>query len=549
MGYGLVNNNHINSGALYGEYYGYYRNVSNENIKEMMLRSEFTDIGKMAILGHGQSEIDTSLLFSDKTARKMLTIDSQFAKGGYPKEKNEIAGCPSLFRQFGVEDPKIGDKAEITFRIDDGAYQTDTFVISGLMQEYDNGGVSDLYNGYVTKAYYESKVPEKDQMYNVLFNLDKSVGITPENAESYIKELGEKCGIDVKYAVDNSNYLRWALDPGVETILGCILISLVVVIFSVVVIYNIFHVGIVRKVQEYGKLKAIGATRKQMKQVIWKEGMTLASIAVPAGILAGFVIGVVVFRIMMKYGYVTDFGSELKNVPLFSAPLLILVAAVSIVTVWIALRKPMKIVALISPVEAMRYQESTRNGKSIRKGHKEIGILGMTTASLLQNRRRTISTMVSMGMSGILFFAIASFVANIDAKYDARRTVEYGQIEVSLEYEMDDKAYPENNLNEVLKNNPFDSKIMEQIKNIPGVTDVKTQNVLYGEYANKDGKLTGKKCHIAVFDREDFDTAINDPPVLGEFDYDSTSRQNGMIYGWSKFMEEEGFSLGQDIYM
>ena len=40
--------------------------------------------------------------------------------------------------------------------------------------------------------------------------------------------------------------------------------------FSVVVIYNIFQVGIVNKIQEYGKIKALGATKKQMKQLIFR---------------------------------------------------------------------------------------------------------------------------------------------------------------------------------------------------------------------------------------------------------------------------------------
>ena len=35
----------------------------------------------------------------------------------------------------------------------------------------------------------------------------------------------------------------------------------------------IFQVGIAQKVQEYGKIKALGATRKQMKQLIFREGI------------------------------------------------------------------------------------------------------------------------------------------------------------------------------------------------------------------------------------------------------------------------------------
>ena len=62
------------------------------------------------------------------------------------------------------------------------------------------------------------------------------------------------------------------LQPSYEMIVVCGTLILGIVLFSVVVIYNIFQVGIAQKVQEYGKIKALGATRKQMKQLIFREG-------------------------------------------------------------------------------------------------------------------------------------------------------------------------------------------------------------------------------------------------------------------------------------
>ena len=56
----------------------------------------------------------------------------------------------------------------------------------------------------------------------------------------------------------------------------CGVLILAIVLFSVVVIYNIFQVGIANKIQEYGKIKALGATKKQMKQLIFREGMFLS---------------------------------------------------------------------------------------------------------------------------------------------------------------------------------------------------------------------------------------------------------------------------------
>lgn len=67
-----------------------------------------------------------------------------------------------------------------------------------------------------------------------------------------------------------------------------VFIAAVVILFSIVVIYNIFYVGMIQKVQEYGKLRAIGMTKKQMKQMIFREGMILSGISIPVGLIVGY---------------------------------------------------------------------------------------------------------------------------------------------------------------------------------------------------------------------------------------------------------------------
>lgn len=85
-----------------------------------------------------------------------------------------------------------------------------------------------------------------------------------------IKDLAKECGINPERASENSYFAMWVLDPGMEMIAGCAMIALVVIFFAVMVIYNIFQVGLVQKIQEYGKIRALGATKKQMKS--WCSG-------------------------------------------------------------------------------------------------------------------------------------------------------------------------------------------------------------------------------------------------------------------------------------
>lgn len=56
-------------------------------------------------------------------------------------------------------------------------------------------------------------------------------------------------------------------------------------------------------------------------------------------------------------------GVQNQQVPLFSLPVILLCIFVSFLTVALALRKPMKIVSRISPIEATRYLENAETQK------------------------------------------------------------------------------------------------------------------------------------------------------------------------------------------
>lgn len=70
-------------------------------------------------------------------------------------------------------------------------------------------------------------------------------------------------------------------------------ISLIVALACTLVIYSLFYVSIARKTKEYGKLRTIGATGKQMKKIVFREGFHLSGIGIPIGILAGAIAGYV----------------------------------------------------------------------------------------------------------------------------------------------------------------------------------------------------------------------------------------------------------------
>lgn len=108
-----------------------------------------------------------------------------------------------------------------------------------------------------------------------------------------------------------------------------------------------------------------------MKQLIFREGILLAVPSIPLGLLFGFLIAKVSFNWLVEQGNLVSSGIKNHQVPLFSLTIMLICIFVSFLTVVLALRKPMKIVSRISPIEATRYLDGSKTqNRADEKGEK-----------------------------------------------------------------------------------------------------------------------------------------------------------------------------------
>ena len=59
------------------------------------------------------------------------------------------------------------------------------------------------------------------------------------------------------------------------------------------IIFNVFQISVASDIQFYGKLKTLGMTKKQIKKLIYGQGNRLSLIAIPAGLIVGYLLGIV----------------------------------------------------------------------------------------------------------------------------------------------------------------------------------------------------------------------------------------------------------------
>ncbi|MDO5294737.1 MAG: ABC transporter permease [bacterium] len=540
---GMIKMQKENAADTYGSYYGIFLSLTDKQLSEVQRRAELSKIGIMTSAGIIEGNEKGGFVSTDETVRELLPYNQEYLleEGNYPIDENDIAASSAFFKAQGYSNVQIGDIVSVEYRADmSEKYAPKEFKVSGILQNKDSYKTDASYIVFCSNEFYDNEFSKSDRRYNAYFSLDESIDVSMNNIEPILVSIAEKCGIEKNNLIVNDYYLIWTLDPSYEVIGVGAALALGIVLFSVVIIYNIFQVGIVQKIQEYGKIKALGAKRKQMRALIFMEGMILALIAIPIGLLLGYFVAKGSFHWLVAQSNTLAGGHERAAVQLFSLPMLLLSALISMITVVVALRKPMKIVANISAVEATRYHENS-SGKfqGVRKGRKELNVFLLALANVSGNKKRTLGTIMTMGLSCVLFVVIANCVGNIDTEYEARKGINHGQFELKLQYSMDDEAYPENNLDSILKKNPLNEQLLADIKKIKGVTDVITRDIVVAE-------RNGIKQAVTILNREDFEE-LRSESDLGNMDYDEAVKSGSIFCGWSMWMESDGYAIDQPV--
>lgn len=465
---------------------------------------------------------------------------------------DEICGPPAFFERMGVE-PVIGNKIEISFRPHgEGLAETREFTICGLVTQVDMSGmdISDsriAYSASISDALATEYLEPGERAYAAYIRVLGEDELGYDEIQEKINKVAEDICYDTEKVSLNKPYLYTMTDPGTEMMQIAGGIALLVIFFAGLVIYSIYYVSVITDIQEIGRLKALGASDRQVKKVLLAEGMRLAVFAIPFGLLFGYLIPYLAMPAVIKLISGQSFRElGIGKVHMFSLPILLLVVVAVLVVIYLSLRKPMKMAAKISPIEALRYQESSGKGK-FRKGSKSVSLFRLSAANLLRNKKRTIVTIVTMGLSCALFMSLAGVLSSARAEDMARMIIRMGDFQLGLDYERNDKEYPERNLDSLQQRNFFNEEFLQEIRSLDGVKEI-----AFGEAVLIDSDYPSAlfedshRITLTWFDREG---AEEYRKILkqGEIDYAAMTAENGALFTSDYFMDEYELAIGDEI--
>lgn len=502
MGKDMIEGQYAVTNKMYPSWHALVRGVNEETVKKLSVSHEVmvyglrSDVGTMPV-----KDAQISMMFLDDHG--MALNNMELLEGNMPQQENEIVVSQGILKCLGQK-AEIGDTINVPYQVMHGGILDYTkekdFVVTGFLEDATEDQT--IFNALVSEAFLKSEVPGEEIVYRFLFQVLTEEDETTTQIQERILKMTGRLGIAETDVRVNTEYLGANyVDPVmVPVIVG---IMCIIVLAGVITIYSIYYVGLSDRVREFGKIKAMGASKKQLKGMVLWEGMSVAMIAMPIGLILGTILTkIILLSIVNVSANDNAYTGVLKevissgDVQLYHVSLYVLAVVVTLLTVGLALHKPMRVVSKISEIEAIRFQgtegQTGKGQKKYRKSHKEISVLGLAKIYLLGKKKNSFITILAMSITGIFVIVVATVLSCADPKKSADASLT-GQYEISAITQSGNREHPEWEWSYVIKDNPLTEELKQQILEIDGVTSVVTFTEAFVTSDTFEGETWGIK--------------------------------------------------------
>lgn len=441
-----------------GHYYASCKEVGNfESIQILKGEPSVDKFGTSILMGYGEvgsENYKIELNGYDKTDTELL--DFKLEDGRYPEKDSEIALEKWVLNKF-KEELKIGDNVNLNYifnyiDVKDGKDAPAVkrgekeFILTGILENRLDSMKDKKAKAYLTIESVKNTLSQDEYRYVHHFTLKPSADITKT-----LTSMGQIQGISID---QNYTYIS-TLKSAKRANMIFAFLQLIIIISAISVIYNIYSISVVERVKEFGLLRAMGAETKQIKKLIFGEGIILGFIFVPLGILLGIMS---TSEINKLFNFSANFKGN-AEIPLSGIVISFIVCFTAIFT---SIYFPSKKASKVSPMEAINNTSVQGEKLENSKRKKKIQVFakfttGMAYTNLTRNKKRFLATVISLSISIVLFITVTSFCVWIDPVKNVEADINSDYVLTTSDSE---------------KDTGYDRNVVREIVNIQGITSV-----------------------------------------------------------------------------
>ena len=403
--------------------------------------------------------------YADQTQLEIRMLTPR--TGSAPQKANEVLVSANILKDLNIEE-KIGAEIPVELKVRQsgqvyhfdmvvsGIYDTpneksESVIVSKAFLEENSEMMSDIAQGRVGCGIYTADVVMRDNymVKDRISELVRNIGGNPDD-------------------VNAANAVRVAPNPIVSSESG-LMMWLVAGVFGILfmfcgylLIYNVFEIAVTNDIRQYGLLRTVGTTSRQIRRLVNRQALFL--IGTPFGLLFGTLLGRSILPIALQI-FAVDFSGG--NIEVGTLPYLGIIAGAILfsgLTVYISTRKSVKKASRVSPIEAIRYVEQDTVSIKRKKTISGAVIPRMAKANLQRNKRRTVFIVISLTLSIVLLNSVFIFSGSFDE--DA-----YIENQTRSDFIVYSPGIQAAFGNDFGHNSTVPEKATEEIKEQPGVTN------------------------------------------------------------------------------
>ena len=439
---------------------------------------ELARVGEYYLLGqeHSEQGYNASYVYCDSDMIYIARGQMELVKGELPVQANEVAVSEYFLSAYG-SNAKIGE----TVRLDTESFHGDytvTGILSNVGEKEANACAIAVSKTSLTR--WAGFDPAGYRAYAHFLNAEQ---LSQEVMTAYCREIAARYGLP--HVGMNSSYFAYASKSIDFAATGGV--AALALIGGYVVIQSIFRISVQDKIQSYGQLRTIGATSKQIRRIVKRESRRLGGVGISLGVLLGVAGGLLLFP---KGFHGLYYGAAV-----------LLTVLICWFMVTISVRRPVKIAAGISPLEAVRFSAGQERIRG-RKKRVRLNPVSMGLANFRRDRKKAVSIAASLSLGGILLLIVSSVVLTRSPEQAARLFFPDGDYKIYLSSEQ-----PEEEI--MAAGNPLNDELRQEILTVDGVTDVLvTRQSLHARFGTSAGTGAGMCDALTDENRQEVEAAL-----------------------------------------
>ena len=508
---GIAAVNRSGGNSVTGSYHALISGVSQEEFERLQAEEESVLTGLTVSMGGikaGNGRLNLSYSNTDALTLNGLTVSD----GRMPESEHEIL-IEKDYLDYLKLDAGIGDSISIAMP---GTQDETVFSICGYLETAASGTGRSLYAGIVSEQYFLAQGGWDTFSPSAMIRVNTRTAASKAEIEKLVVEMLDHAGIR-KIPSFNEAYIN--LSKPSLFLIGTAAAGLAVIIVAcILVIYCIFYIAIVNSIKEYGQLRTIGMTGRQIKRMVFREGFTLSATSIPIGLAAGTIFSC----LLIPQGFRP--ASLLWVWPM--------VIVLIYLTVRLSLRKPARLAASVSPIDASRYMGQQSGKKRQARLPEKISPVMLAKKHISTNRKKNVLTVLSLVLTGVLLMGLSSVLSSINARDMSLSGFPRGQFIISIS----DERLRNDPLEQVQASAPFTDSLKNSLRMVSGLEAMTEYHYLPAAFAPEAAE---SEISIVGFNRDDMDLIRACRSSQADLEYNALVEQDLLIVGRPDSLERD----------